>query len=66
MDEQLCPMKNKCPFIVCMPNKPDKFGMKFWMLTEVDSKYVYNNLPYLGALEKESREMGDHLQRMSL
>ena len=39
-----------------MPNKPDKFGMKFWMLTEVDSKYVYNILPYVGALESEQRD----------
>ena len=50
IDEQLFPMKNRCPFIVYMPNNPDKFGMKFWMLTEVGSKYVYNILPYLGTL----------------
>ena len=49
-------MKNSCPFIVYMPNKPDKFGIKFWMLTEVDSKHVYNILPYLGALEREQRD----------
>ena len=40
IDEQLFPMKNRCPFIVYMPNKPEKFGMKFWMLTEVHSKCV--------------------------
>ena len=56
IDEQLFPMKNRCPFIVYMPNKPDKFGMKFWILTEVDSKYVYNILPYVGALEREQRD----------
>ena len=38
-----------------MPNKPDKFGMKFWVLAEVSSKYVCNILPSLGALEKERR-----------
>ena len=48
-------MKNRCPFIVYMPNKPDKFGMEFLMLTEVDSKYVYNILPCLVALEREQR-----------
>ena len=36
-----------------MTKKPYKFGMKFWMLTEVDSKYVYNILLCLGALERE-------------
>ena len=29
--------------------------MKFWVLAEVSSKYVFNILPYLGALEKEQR-----------
>ena len=29
--------------------------MKFWVMTEVESKYVYNLLPYLGAFEKEQR-----------
>ena len=55
IDEQLFPLKNRCRFIVYLPNKPDKFGMKFWMLTEIDSKYVNNILPYLGALEREQR-----------
>ena len=29
--------------------------MKFWVMTEVESKYVYNLLPHLGAFEKEQR-----------
>ena len=49
-------MKNCCPFIVYMPNKPDKFWIKFWLLVEVESKYVVNLQPYLGAQEKESRQ----------
>ena len=56
IDEQLFPIKNRFPFVVYMPNKPDKFGMKFWVLAEVSSKYVCNILPYLGALEKEQRK----------
>ena len=52
IDEQLFPMINRCPFIVFVPNKPDKFGMKFWVLAEVKLKYVCNLLSYLGALEK--------------
>ena len=55
IDEQLLPMKNRCPFIVFMPNKPDKFGLKFWVLAEVENKYIVNVIPYLGAQEKESR-----------
>ncbi|KAG8231661.1 hypothetical protein J437_LFUL011606 [Ladona fulva] len=31
-----------------MPNKPDKFGIKYWVLTDVKSKYCLNALPYCG------------------
>ena len=51
VDEQLFPMKSRCPFIVFMPNKPNEFGIKFWILAEVSSKYVCSILPYLGDLE---------------
>ena len=34
IDEQLFPCKTRCPFIQHMPNKPDKFGIKFgfWLM----------------------------------
>lgn len=31
-----------------MSNKPDKFGIKFWLLVDLDSKYMFNGIPYLG------------------
>ena len=55
VDEQLLPVKNRCKLITFMPNKPDKYGIKFWLLVEVESKYVCNIIPYLGAEEKEKR-----------
>ena len=55
VDEQLMSSKNRCSFITYMPNKPDKFGIKFWMVVDNETKYVYNILPYLGAYERESR-----------
>ncbi len=48
-DEQLLPSKSRCPFPMFMPNKPDKFGIKFWPQCEVKSKYICNGYPYLGA-----------------
>ena len=42
IDEQLFPCKTRCPFIQYMPNKPDKFGMKFWPLADSKSKYLCN------------------------
>jgi hypothetical protein len=48
-DEQLLPSKSRCPFTQFMPNKPDKFEIKFWLLCEGKSKYICNGYPYLGA-----------------
>ena len=31
-----------------MPNKPDKFEIKFRMAVGVETKYLYNSFPYLG------------------
>ena len=39
-----------------MPNKPDKYGVKFWVLADVETKYVSNIDVYLGAQEKEQRD----------
>ena len=52
VDEQLMPLKSRCSFVTFMPNKPDKYGVKFWVLADV---YVSNIDVYLGAQEKEQR-----------
>jgi hypothetical protein len=49
-DEQLFPSKAKCRFTEYMANKPDKFGIKFWMLVDNDIKYLCNAFPYLGKI----------------
>lgn len=48
VDEQLFPTKCRCRFTQFMPQKPDKYGIKFWILSEVESKYLLNAIPYLG------------------
>ena len=48
IDEQLFPCKTRCPFTQYMANKPDKFGIKFWLLADAQSKYLCNGKPYLG------------------
>ena len=55
IDEQLLPLKTRCKLITFMPNKPDKYGLKFCIMSEVESKDVCNIQPYLGALEKDDR-----------
>ena len=47
IDEQL--FSTKCRrFTQYMPNKPGKFGIKFWLAVDVESKYALNAVPYLG------------------
>ena len=55
IDEQLFPCKTRCPLIQYMANKPDKFGIKFWLLTDAQSKYLCNGKPYLGRDPSRSR-----------
>ena len=55
IDEELMPVKSRCPFIIFMPNKPDKCGIKFLVLADVETKYVANIAPYLGAQERQER-----------
>ena len=47
IDEQLLPCRARCKFIQYMLNKLDKFGIKFWMAINVESKYPYNGILYL-------------------
>ena len=55
VDEQLMPLKSRCSFVTFIPNKPDKYGVKFWVLADVETKYVSNIDVYLGAQKKEQR-----------
>ena len=56
VDEQLLPCKARCKFIQYMANKPDKFGLKFWMAVNVET-YFYNGFPYLGKNEARSNDV---------
>jgi hypothetical protein len=57
IDEQLFPTKARCRFIQYMPNKPFKFGIKFWLASDVRSKYVLNGFPYLGKDENRNKDI---------
>ena len=48
VDEQLFPSKARCGFTQYMASKPDKFGIKFWVAADLETKYFLNGFPYLG------------------
>ena len=43
------PLKSRYSFVTFMPNKPDKYGEKFWVLADVETKYASNTDVYHGA-----------------
>ena len=48
IDGQLFPCRCRCAFIQYMPQKPSKFGIKFWLLSGVMTFYVLKAVPCLG------------------
>jgi len=48
VDEHLFPTKARCRFTQYIASKPDKFGRKFWLAEDVETKYIVNDLLYLG------------------
>lgn len=62
VDEQLFPTKTRCRWTQYMPNKPDKFGIKFWVLADVETKYCFSVMPYLGRDESRVEySLGTHV-----
>ena len=54
VDEQLFPSKARCPFTQYMASKPDKFGQKYRLAVDKESKYVINGFPCVGKDEMRS------------
>lgn len=48
VDEQLLAFKKRCGFKQFMPKKPSRYGLKFWVLCDSQSYFVWNMQPYLG------------------
>ena len=46
-----------------MPNKPDKFSIKFWMAADVKTKYILSSFSYMGKDDSHPVEvtLGEHV-----
>ena len=47
VDEQLIPFRGRCSFKQYMPSKPDKYGMKLFLLCDCLTGYTFNGKPYI-------------------
>lgn len=51
IDEQLVPFRGRCCFIQYMPKKPARYGLKFWTLCDVKTRYMLALELYSGKVE---------------
>ncbi|CAF1270130.1 unnamed protein product [Didymodactylos carnosus] len=50
VDEQLVPFRGRCGFVQSMPKKPAKYGLKFWAICEVVSRFILGLELYTGKI----------------
>ena len=48
IDEKLVPFRGWCSFCIYMKSKPDKYGIKVWVITNSELHYVLNSQVCLG------------------
>lgn len=48
IDEMLLPFRGRCKFIIYMPQKPAKYGIKILLLVDARTFYIYNAYIYHG------------------
>lgn len=63
IDEMLVPFRGRCKFIIYMPQKPAKYGLKIMILCDARTYYTYNAYIYHGknsdgiGLSEQERKM---------
>ena len=57
VDEELVTFRGRCPFKQYIPSKPGRYGIKFWILSDSKSSYVYNVETYTCKKPNAGREV---------
>ncbi|CAB4057640.1 unnamed protein product [Lepeophtheirus salmonis] len=50
VDEQLVPLRGRCPFRQYMPSKPARYGLQFWVVCDAKSSYAWKIQLHIGKL----------------
>ncbi|KAJ8892572.1 hypothetical protein PR048_005153 [Dryococelus australis] len=61
-----CFHKARSKFTHYMSSKSDKFGIKFWLAADVDTKYLSNGFPYLGKDDNRppNQSLSEHVMKL--
>lgn len=55
VDEELYPYRGKCQFRQYIKNKPASYGIKYWLLVDVETSYMIDVNVYLGKSNENSK-----------
>ena len=58
VDERIVGFRGKCKFKVFMPSKPDKYGLKLWILVCSETNYIKKFTLYLGKENERQTGLG--------
>ena len=65
IDEHLCRYRGKYKFRQYLPSKPDKYGIKVWVIADSLNYYPINLEVYLGKHQKQSNKIEDVVLRLA-
>ena len=65
IDEMLLPFRGRCKFIIYMPQKPAKYGIKIMLLVDARTYYVYNAYIYHGK-NSDGKDLTEQEKKMSV
>lgn len=58
VDEQLIPWRGRVKFLMYLPSKPDKYGIKLFWICDSDTAYPLKGIPYLGRYGERRTNLG--------
>nr|XP_033472352.1 piggyBac transposable element-derived protein 4-like [Epinephelus lanceolatus]XP_033472354.1 piggyBac transposable element-derived protein 4-like [Epinephelus lanceolatus] len=62
VDEQLVPFRGRCSFRQYIPSKPAKYGLKVWVVCDVETSYAWRMQVYTGRSPGAEREVNQGMR----
>ena len=63
VDEMLAPFRGRVLFRMYIPLKPDRYGVKTFMVNDAGSQYALNAIPYLGKNSVQEQQRPDNVNQ---
>ena len=60
-DESFFPCRSRCPLIQYTLEKPEKFGIKFWIFCDSETYYVLRTFQSTGETDRVKESLGNYV-----